>query len=97
MDPEGNKLEIKWKSILALQKKISALEEMNESLKKDLATLPSKKQNATGNPEDLFILKKPAKYELKGHKGNITSLAFHPEYTQLATSSEDGTIKIWEF
>jgi hypothetical protein len=29
VDPEGNKLEIKWKSILALQKKISALEEIN--------------------------------------------------------------------
>ena len=27
VDPEGNKLEIKWKSILALQKKISILEE----------------------------------------------------------------------
>lgn len=49
------------------------------------------------NSDDLYILKKPAKYELKGHKGNITSLAFHPQYTQLATSSEDGTIKIWEF
>jgi hypothetical protein len=27
VDPEGNKLEIKWKSILALQKKITNLEE----------------------------------------------------------------------
>ena len=23
-------------------------------------------------------------------------MAFHPQFTQLATSSEDGTIKIWE-
>lgn len=27
VDPEGNKLEIKWKSILSLQKKINHLEE----------------------------------------------------------------------
>jgi platelet-activating factor acetylhydrolase IB subunit alpha len=34
---------------------------------------------------------------MHGHKSNITSLAFHPQYTQIASSSEDGTIKIWEF
>lgn len=34
---------------------------------------------------------------MRGHKGNITALAFHPQYTQLATSAEDGTIKLWEF
>ena len=60
-----------------------------------MATLPNKKQNGPVNSEELYILKKPAKYELKGHKSNITALAFHPQYTQLATSSEDGTIKIW--
>jgi len=62
VDPEGNRLEIKWKSILTLQKKIAALEEENASLKKDIATLPNKKQNLPPNSEDLYILKKPAKY-----------------------------------
>lgn len=33
---------------------------------------------------------------MKGHKSPITNMAFHPQFTQLATSSEDGTIKIWE-
>lgn len=33
VDPEGNKLEIKWKSILALQKKITNLEEENRNLR----------------------------------------------------------------
>lgn len=32
VDPEGNKLIIKWKSILSLQKKISTLEEKITSL-----------------------------------------------------------------
>lgn len=49
------------------------------------------------NIEDLFLPKTPPQFQLKGHKANITSLAFHPSYTQLATTSEDGTIKIWEF
>lgn len=47
-------------------------------------------------PEDVFIPKEPAKYQLKGHKGPITFMAFHPQYTELASASEDGTIKIWE-
>lgn len=34
---------------------------------------------------------------MKGHKANVTSLAFHPNYTQVATTSEDGTIKVWDF
>jgi predicted RNase H-like nuclease (RuvC/YqgF family) len=43
VDPEGNRLEIKWKSILTLQKKITALEEENSNLKKELENVPSKK------------------------------------------------------
>jgi platelet-activating factor acetylhydrolase IB subunit alpha len=39
----------------------------------------------------------PPKLELKGHKANITALAFHPQYSSIASSSEDGTIKVWEF
>lgn len=44
----------------------------------------------------MYIPKIPAKFELKGHKSTITSLAFHPQFTQIASASEDGTIKIWE-
>jgi platelet-activating factor acetylhydrolase IB subunit alpha len=32
---------------------------------------------------------------MKGHKSPVTNMAFHPQFTQLATCSEDGTIKIW--
>lgn len=53
--------------------------------------------NKLGNVkiEDLYLPKVPAKFEMKGHKSPITYMAFHPVYTQIATSSEDGTIKIW--
>ena len=33
VDPEGNKLELKWKSILSLQKKINNLDEEVKGLK----------------------------------------------------------------
>ena len=37
----------------------------------------------------------PEKLLMKGHQLNITSLSFHPIYTEIASSSDDGTIKIW--
>ena len=33
---------------------------------------------------------------LEGHQGNITGVAFHCEGKWMVTSSEDGTVKIWE-
>ena len=95
VDPEGNKLELKWKSILSLQKKITNLEEQVKNLQDDLSKGPAKKGDKNVPIDELYLPKTPAKFELKGHKANVTSLAFHPQYTQLATSSEDGTIKIW--
>jgi platelet-activating factor acetylhydrolase IB subunit alpha len=97
VDPDGTRLETKWKSILSLQKKISILEEENKNLKEELSKGPGQHQSAPSNPQDLFLLKTPAKFEMKGHKTNVSWLCFHPMYTQLATASEDGTVKIWEF
>jgi len=35
------------------------------------------------------------KLTLSGHDGNITAATFSPDGTQLATGSEDGTVKVW--
>jgi WD40 repeat protein len=35
------------------------------------------------------------KFTLTGHERNITSATFSPDGTQLATGSEDGTVKVW--
>ena len=43
------------------------------------------------------IPREPEKIKLRGHRARITKIMFHPIYTLLATSSEDASIKIWDF
>lgn len=33
---------------------------------------------------------------LKGHTGQVTSVAFSPDATRLASASYDQTVKVWE-
>jgi len=50
-----------------------------------------KNQNTEGLPRP------PAAHELTGHRNNITSVVFHPVFSQIASASEDATIKIWDY
>ena len=34
---------------------------------------------------------------MMGHRARVTRCIFHPTYTQIATSSEDASIKIWDY
>ena len=43
------------------------------------------------------IPREPEKMKLKGHRARITKVIFHPTYTQVATSSEDASIKLWDY
>jgi len=47
--------------------------------------------------EEMFNLKIPAKFELQGHRSNINDFCFHPLYSIIATASDDGTIKLWDY
>jgi platelet-activating factor acetylhydrolase IB subunit alpha len=38
----------------------------------------------------------PERFHMKGHKDQISQIAFHPLYDILATASKDSSIKIWE-
>jgi platelet-activating factor acetylhydrolase IB subunit alpha len=65
------------------------LSKTNNSLKEDQG-------DAAKNTGDA-IPREPEKMKLKGHRAKITKVAFHPIYTQLASSSEDASIKIWDY
>ena len=55
-------------------------------------------RNATSSttPEAAFP-KPPAKFVLKGHRDNITSVRFHPDLDLVCSASEDATIRVWDF
>jgi len=44
----------------------------------------------------LFLNPKP-KFTLENHRNVVTSVSLHPQYNLLASSSEDCTIKIWDY
>lgn len=39
----------------------------------------------------------PEKYTLTGHREKITKLQIHPTFTLVATASQDGSIKLWDY
>lgn len=41
--------------------------------------------------------KMPEKFCLLGHRQRITKVAIHPVYTIVASASEDGSIKMWDY
>lgn len=40
--------------------------------------------------------REPEKFVLRGHKSRVTRVAIHPTFSDVASSSEDGTVKIWD-
>ena len=47
--------------------------------------------NAEGMPRP------PEKFNLAGHRDTITCVRFHPVYSVVASSSEDGSIRLWDY
>ena len=43
------------------------------------------------------IPREPEKSKFKGHRLRVTRVLFHPIYSILASSSEDATIKMWDY
>eukprot|EP00055_Hartaetosiga_balthica_P007817 m.27547 g.27547 ORF g.27547 m.27547 type:complete len:412 (-) comp5953_c0_seq1:1086-2321(-) len=87
-------LEKKLTSVVRLQKKVLTLEEQLKDATEELAH-PSQKKT-TGDPAD-WTPHAPPKHECIGHRSPITSVAFHPSFTQIASGSEDATIKLWDY
>jgi platelet-activating factor acetylhydrolase IB subunit alpha len=52
---------------------------------------------ATGSAAGDGLPREPEKFILRGHKSRITKVSAHPTYQDAASSSEDGTVKIWDY
>jgi len=93
-------LEKKWISVVRLQKKVldleTKIEQLNEQMSSSSFSVANKKNLTSKEIESLFP-KIPAKYTLEGHRGPVTRVTFHPQYTMLASCGEDAAIKLWDF
>jgi platelet-activating factor acetylhydrolase IB subunit alpha len=89
-------LEKKWTSVVRLQKKIMDLEAKNSALQRELDTATPLSSNRKVDPST-WLPRAPARHTLQGHRLPVTAVAFHPIFSSLASSSEDTTIKIWDW
>lgn len=87
-------LEKKWTSVVRLQKKVMDLEaKLQEAEREYVHGAPTRDKRQPGE----WIPRPPEKFCLSGHRSPITRVIFHPVYSIIASSSEDSTIKIWDF
>lgn len=86
-------LEKKWTSVIRLQKKVLDLEKQTQVLQEEIASAPVRK--ATSSVD--WIPRPPERFSLTGHRGVVTGVSFHPVFSVIATSSEDATVKIWDY
>jgi platelet-activating factor acetylhydrolase IB subunit alpha len=87
-------LEKKWTSTARLQQKILTLESKLQQLEREsIQGAPSRDKRRP----DEWIPRPPERFQLTGHRFPVTRVVFHPVYSVIASSSEDSTIKIWDF
>ncbi|KAL3086944.1 hypothetical protein niasHT_021808 [Heterodera trifolii] len=87
-------LEKKWTLTTRLQQKVLNLEEQLKQRDKEAPfSGPSRDKRM---PEE-WIPRPPERFQLTGHRMPITKVIFHPQFSLIASSSEDCTIKIWDF
>ena len=95
---EGNLLEKKWSSVVRLQQKVLNLQNEVEQLKEEMVFYGPGKKLGDSNTKRLEGLPRvPAKFCLNGHRESVTALSFHPVYSILASASEDGSVRLWDY
>lgn len=69
------------------------LENRNAALQEELSLSPAKRAALQTD----WVPRAPAAYTLKGHRGQVLKVAFHPTFNLIASASEDATVKIWDW
>ncbi|XP_006825041.1 lissencephaly-1 homolog [Saccoglossus kowalevskii] len=87
-------LEKKWTSVIRLQKKVMDLEsKLSECEKEVSGGAPTRDKRSPSE----WIPRPPEKYCLTGHRSPVTKVLFHPVYSVMVSSSEDASIKVWDY
>ncbi|KAK7506109.1 hypothetical protein BaRGS_00002831 [Batillaria attramentaria] len=87
-------LEKKWTSVIRLQKRVMDLEAKLAEVEKEVNSgAPTRDRRS---PTE-WIPRPPERYSLSGHRSPITRVVFHPVFSLMVSSSEDATIKIWDY
>lgn len=73
------------------------LESRAANLQHELDTTTPLSLAARKNVDPTTWLPKAAKHNLTSHRAPVTSVAFHPVFSVLASGSEDTNIKIWDW
>jgi platelet-activating factor acetylhydrolase IB subunit alpha len=75
------------------ENQIMDLENRNAALQEELSLSPARR---TASQVD-WVPRAPAAHVLTGHRSPVTRVAFHPQYSIIASASEDATVKIWDW
>lgn len=70
------------------------LEQRNAQLTEELASAPTSRRGASLAE---WVPRNPSRHTLQGHRSPVTRVAFHPVFSQIASCSEDTSIKIWDW
>lgn len=71
------------------------LESRNSQLLEELST--SRLNPASTRNSIDWLPRAPPRHTLTGHRSPVTRVAFHPLYSVCASTSEDASIKVWDW
>eukprot|EP00299_Pterocystis_sp_00344_P011204 c5181_g1_i1.p1 GENE.c5181_g1_i1~~c5181_g1_i1.p1 ORF type:complete len:405 (+),score=93.42 c5181_g1_i1:54-1268(+) len=87
-------LEKKWTSVIRLQQKVLQLEQQVSELEARVgATVTSANRS---QPQDC-LPRPPHRVVCSGHRKPVTAVVMHPVFSTMASASQDGTIRLWDY
>uniref|UniRef100_A0A3Q2Z7G7 Lissencephaly-1 homolog n=1 Tax=Hippocampus comes TaxID=109280 RepID=A0A3Q2Z7G7_HIPCM len=93
-------LEKKWTSVIRVNFAALCLEVMELESKLNEAKEEMTRHGGPAarkrDPKE-WIPRPPERYALSGHRAPVTRVVFHPVLSVMVTSSEDATIKVWDY